>query len=187
MGRAERRAAEKTAKANLKMLQGLPVDRFARWLGSYQQAAYQDGFEDGVESNTLAIMRYLHDDFGFGNTRFQRLIECAKKDVKLMREGYITPKEVKDGLAAEGADCLKQLQMKGEPDPLREWVPVSVTLPPDEDRVLCCTQNKKGAKNLVIGYYMKGEWRVGMNSNVIAWRFLPPAYEAKEVDKSEHK
>ena len=185
MGRAERRAAEKTAKANLKMLQGLPVDRFARWLGSYQQAAYQDGFEDGVESNTLAIMRYLHDDFGFGNTRFQRLIECAKKDVKLMKEGYITPKEVKDGLAEEGVTCLKQLQMKGEPDPLREWVPVSVTLPPDEDRVLCCTQNKKGAKNLVIGYYMKGEWRVGMNSNVIAWRFLPPAYEPKEVDKSE--
>ena len=185
MGRAERRAAEKTAKANLKMLQNLPVERFAGWLGKYQQTAYNDGFEDGVESNTLAIMRYLHDDFGFGNTRFQRLIECAKKDVKLMREGYITPKEVKDGLAAEGCDCLKQLQMKGEPDPLREWVPVDVTLPPDDDKVLCCTQNKKGAKNLVIGYYMDGMWRVGMNSNVVAWRFLPPAYG--EVVKSEVK
>ena len=136
-----------------------------------------------MESNTLAVMRYLHDDFGFGNTRFQRLIECAKKDVQAMREGYITPKEVKDGLAAEGCDCLKQLQMKNEPDPLREWVPVEVTLPPDEDRVLCCTQNKRGQKNLIIGYYMDGMWRVGMNSNVIAWRFLPPAYEAKEVDK----
>ena len=86
MGRAERRAAEKTAKANLKMLQNLPVERFAGWLGKYQQTAYNDGFEDGVESNTLAIMRYLHDDFGFGNTRFQRLIECAKKYVNLMRE-----------------------------------------------------------------------------------------------------
>lgn len=74
-----------------------------------------------------------------------------------------------DGLAAEGVTCLKQLQMKGEPDPLREWVPVETTLPPDEDRVLCCTMNKKGAKNLVIGYYMGGMWRVGMNSNVIAW------------------
>ena len=186
MGRAERRAADKAAKTELKKLQGLPVDRFAGWLGQYHQAAYQDGFEDGVESNTLAIMRYLHDDFGFGDKRFQRLIECAKKDVKAMREGYITPADVKNGLAEEGVTCLKQLQMKSEPDPLREWVPVETTLPPDEDRVLCCTMNKKGAKNLVIGYYMKGEWRVGMNSNVIAWRFLPPAYE-KEVDKSEPK
>ena len=160
-------------------------EKFELWLAMFAKENYQDGFEDGVESNTLAIMRYLHDDFGFGNTRFQRLIECAKKDVKLMREGYITPKEVKDGLAAEGCDCLKQLQMKEEPDPLREWVPVDVTLPPDDDKVLCCTQNKKGVKNLVIGYYMDGMWRVGMNSNVIAWRFLPPVYEPKEADKSD--
>ena len=179
MNREQRRAA----KTELKKLQGLPADRFAAWLGSYHQAAYQDGFEDGIESNTMAIFRYLHDDFGFGNVRCQRLIECAKKDVRAMREGYITPKEVKDGLAAEGVECMRTMQMKGEPDPLREWVPVEVTLPPEEEKVLCCTMNKKGAKNLVLGYYADGDWRVGMNSNVIAWRFLPPAYEAKEVDK----
>ena len=183
MGRAERRAADKAAKTELKKLQGLPVDRFAGWLGAYQQAAYNDGFEDGVESNNMAIMRYLHDAFGWGNTRFSRLIEYAKADVQAMREGYVTPADVKNGLAEEGVTCLKQLQMKNEPDPLREWVPVEVTLPPDEDRVLCCTQNKRGQKNLIIGYYMDGMWRVGMNSNVIAWRFLPPVYEAKEVDK----
>ena len=160
-------------------------EKFELWLAMFAKENYEDGFGDGVESNTLALMRYLHDDFGFGDKRFQRLIECAKKDVKLMREGYITPADIKNGLAAEGCDSLKQLQMKGEPDPLREWVPVEVTLPPDEDRVLCCTQNKKGQKNLIIGYYMNGMWRVGMNSNVIAWRFLPPAYG--EVDKSEVK
>lgn len=179
MGRAERRAADKAAKTELKKLQGLPVDRFAGWLGQYAKASYQDGFEDGIESNTMAIFRYLHDDFGFGNVRCQRLIECAKKDVQAMREGYITPKEVKDGLAAEGVECMRTMQMKGEPDPLREWVPVEVTLPPEEEKVLCCTMNKKGVKNLVLGYYAGGMWRVGMNSNVIAWRFLPPAYEDK--------
>ena len=181
MNREQRRNAEK----EIKKLQKLEPAKFSVWLGTYARECYEDGFGDGVESNTLALMRYLHDDFGFGDKRFQRLIECAKKDVQAMREGYITPADVKNGLAEEGVTCLKQLQMKSEPDPLREWVPVEVTLPPDEDRVLCCTQNKKGAKNLVIGYYMKGEWRVGMNSNVIAWRFLPPAYG--EVGKSDVK
>lgn len=179
MGRAERRAADKAAKTELKKLQGLPVDRFAGWLGQYAKASYQDGFEDGIESNTMAIMRYLHDDFGWGNVRTQRLIESAKRDVQAMREGYVTPADVKNGLAAEGVTCLKQLQMKSEPDPLREWVPIEVTLPPEEEKVLCCTMNKKGVKNLVLGYYADGLWRVGMNSNVVAWRFLPPAYEDK--------
>ena len=152
-------------------------EKFELWLTAYAREFYRDGFDEGVESNTMAIMRYLHDEFGFGDTRFKRLIEMAKKDVQAMREKYITPKEVKDGLAAEGCSCLKQLQMKGEPDPAREWVPTEITLPPDNERVLCCTQNKKGVKNLIIGYYMGGLWRVGMNSNVVAWRLLPPAYE----------
>ena len=175
MNREQRMAAEK----EIKKLQKIPADKFATWLVGYQQGAYEDGFGDGVESNTLAMMRYLHDEFGFGDKRFQRLIEMAKRDVQAMREGYITPAEVKNGLAAEGCSCLKSLQMKGEPDPLREWVPVTTTLPPEEEKVLCCTMNKKGQKNLVLGYYADGMWRVGMNSNVIAWRLLPPAYEDK--------
>ena len=170
-------------REQLRQIQKMPKEKFLVWLAAYAKECYEDGFGDGVESNTMAIMRYLHDEFGFGDKRFQRLIEFAKKDVQAMREGYITPKEVKDGLAGEGCECLKQMQMKGEPDPLREWVPVETTLPPDTDKVLCCTQNKKGQKNLVIGYYMDGMWRVGMNSNVIAWRFLPPVYE--EEAKSE--
>ena len=174
------REQRREAKKEMQKIQKMEPAKFAVWLAAYQKASYEDGFGDGVESNTLAVMRYLHDEFGFGNTRFQRLIDFARKDVEAMREGYITPKEVKDGLAdEEGITCLKQMQMKGEPDALREWVPVEITLPPEEEKVLCCTQNKKGQKNLVIGYYMDGMWRVGMNSNVIAWRFLPPVYEDK--------
>ena len=166
-------------RETLRGIKKLDNEKFLAWLTVYARENYEDGFGNGVESNTMAIMRYLHDEFGWGNTRFSRLVEYAKKDVQAMREGYVTPADVKNGLAEEGVTCLKQLQMKNEPDPLREWVPVEVTLPPEEEKVLCCTVNKKGVKNLVLGYYAGGMWRVGMNSNVIAWRFLPPAYEDK--------
>ena len=166
-------------RETLRGIKKLDNEKFLAWLTVYARENYEDGFGNGVESNTMAIMRYLHDEFGWGNTRFSRLIEYAKADVQAMREGYVTPADVKNGLAEEGVTCLKQLQMKNEPDPLREWVPVEVTLPSEEEKVLCCTMNKKGAKNLVLGYYADGDWRVGMNSNVIAWRFLPPAYEDK--------
>ena len=46
--------------------------------------------------------------------------------------------------------------------------------PPETDEhVLCCTVTKKGQTNKVIGYYMEGAWRCGMNSNVVGWMPLP--------------
>lgn len=78
-------------RETLRNIKKLSNDKFFLWLAAYAKENYQDGFGDGVESNTMAIMRYLHDEFGWGNTRFSRLIEHAKRDVKAMREGYITP------------------------------------------------------------------------------------------------
>lgn len=90
----------------------------------------------------------------------------------------VTKQEIRDGLAAEGCKCLKELSLKDDPSPDR-WRPVTEELPDNEDKVLCCTATKKGLKNLIIGYYSPEQkrWCCGMNSNVIAWRILPPAYE----------
>lgn len=154
---------------------GLKREEFDLRLKILAHNQYQAGFNDGIESNTMAMLRYLHDEFGFGDVRFKRLVEHAKKDVQAMVEGYVTPKDVRDGLVAEGCKSLEELRLQADP-PIDRWIPVTERLPKNDNRVLCCTQNKKGAKNLVIGYYMDGEWRVGMNSNVIAWRILPPAY-----------
>ena len=163
-------------RETLRGIKNLSNDKLVIWLAAYAKENYQDGFDEGVEQNMMAICRYLHDDFGWGNKRFSRLIELARKDVVAMNEELVTKQEVRDGLAAEGCTCLKQLQLKGDPSPDR-WRPVTEELPENNERVLCCTQNKKGVKNLIIGYYMDGLWRVGMNSNVIAWRILPPVYE----------
>lgn len=62
------------------------------------------------------------------------------------------------------------------------WIPCAERLPREEDKVLCCTQTKAGAKNIVLGYYAGGKWpggkwRCGMNSNVVAWMPLPQTYK----------
>lgn len=53
------------------------------------------------------------------------------------------------------------------------WISVTEQLPATDDHVLCCTRTKAGKMNVVIGYYMDGEWRCGMNSNVMYWAKLP--------------
>ena len=62
------------------------------------------------------------------------------------------------------------------PYPAATWIPTAEQLPDDENRVLCCVQNKAGRKNIILGYYMGGMWRCGMNNNVVAWMPLPKPY-----------
>lgn len=61
------------------------------------------------------------------------------------------------------------------------WISVKDRLPDAEDRVLCCTLTKKGTRNVIIGYYMDGAWRCGMNSNVTHWMPIPQPPEEGTV------
>lgn len=67
------------------------------------------------------------------------------------------------------------------------WIPVTERLPETDDQVLCCKANKRGNKSVMIGYYMDGAWRCGMNSNVIAWMPLPAPYESTETENQRGK
>lgn len=64
----------------------------------------------------------------------------------------------------------------------QRWIPCSERVPETEDKVLCCTQTKKGLANIVIGYYIAetDRWACGMNSNVTAWMPLPEPYREDE-------
>ena len=82
-------------------------------------------------------------------------------------------------------ESLKRLTIKIDPAQVAErlrgdiygmWVPSDEMVPDEEVRVLCQTITKKGAINLVIGYYADGRWCCGMNSNVVAWMPLPEPY-----------
>lgn len=59
------------------------------------------------------------------------------------------------------------------------WISVKDILPENDNYVLCCTETKKGTKNVIIGYYMDGAWRCGMNSNVTHWMPLPELPEGE--------
>ena len=62
---------------------------------------------------------------------------------------------------------------------VNRWIPSDVMLPETDEKVLCQTVTKKGVTSFVIGYCMDGEWRCGMNSNVVAWQPLPAPWEDK--------
>lgn len=76
-------------------------------------------------------------------------------------------------------DCIVDVQPTVE---IPRWIPVEERMPDNEDKVLCCTETKRGDRNIVIGYYIKesGYWACGMNSNVIAWMPLPEPYKEGE-------
>lgn len=57
------------------------------------------------------------------------------------------------------------------------WINADYVVPANDDHVLCCTRTKAGRQNVVIGYYMDGMWRCGMNSNVTHWMPLPEVPE----------
>ena len=51
------REQRREAKKEIQKIQKMEPAKFAVWLAAYQKASYEDGFGDGVESNTLAVMR----------------------------------------------------------------------------------------------------------------------------------
>ena len=55
----------------------------------------------------------------------------------------------------------------------QEWIRCVDRLPEEEEYVLCVCVNARGQQNIVKGYYMGGQWRCGMNSNVTHWMPLP--------------
>ena len=79
-----------------------------------------------------------------------------------------------DCIARMAADALALLKAQDVPETnVGEWISVKDRLSENDDKVLCCTRTAKGIQNIIIGYYMGGMWRCGMNSNVTHWMPLP--------------
>ena len=108
--------------------------------------------------------------------RLRELIDCNEK-----YEAFLTEEDDNDEELRDTELTLETLRMAVQAlEEKPRWIPCAERLPSDENKVLCCTQTKAGAKNIVLGYYAGGKWRCGMNSNVVTWMPLPEAYSEED-------
>ena len=123
---------------------------------------------DELEKKLLDAIEFGRMRDGDGTAELEAVLD----DVRGMPEAVIHCKDCKHRYED---DCPMRF---AEP----QWIPASIALPGQCDRVLCQTQTKKGLLNYVIGYYDydHDRWCCGMNSNVIAWMPLPEPYEGTE-------
>lgn len=100
-----------------------------------------------------------------------------------MRDDLVRRSEVMESLTAEYNRRYKEggLKLAWIEKAVNEapdlWISAETELPANDDHVLCVTRTAKGRQNVVIGYYMDGMWRCGMNSNVTHWMPLPDTPE----------
>ena len=101
-----------------------------------------------------------------------------------MRDDLVRRSDVMESLTAEYNRKYKEgcgLQLayieKAVNEAPSPWISAETEVPANDDHVLCCTKTKSGRQNVVIGYYMDGMWRCGMNSNVTHWMPLPEVPE----------
>ena len=92
-----------------------------------------------------------------------------------IKTGYWSP-ETKENLVQRlaeyedtGMDPKEICDLIGTP----KWYKPKEQLPLTDEKVLLVTITKKCLKNCVIGYWDGERWVCGMNSNVIAWTYLP--------------
>ena len=114
-----------------------------------------------------------------------QIIEKMTEDIRTGIDSYIYQAVLQTGIKVDKYELIRALEYdrdqyeKGYIEGLMtaRWISVEEHLPLTDDHVLCCTRTKKGTTNVVIGYYMDGMWRCGMNPNVTHWMPLPETPE----------
>ena len=83
-------------------------EKFDLWVGTYAM----ENYNAGVREAYMALLLELHDKFGFGNERIQRLLKASEP----WMQGLIAGKEIdaegiKQTLIDEGVVCIKETDL----------------------------------------------------------------------------
>ena len=83
-------------------------EKFETWLGQYAV----ENYNAGVREAYMAILLELHDKFGFGNERIQRLLKASEPWMQGLISGdSIDAEGIKQTLIDEGIECLKSTDL----------------------------------------------------------------------------
>lgn len=90
-------------------IQGYNKEKFESWLGQYAV----ENYNAGVREAYMALLLELHDKFGFGNERIQRLLKASEPWMQALINGKegIDAEGIKQQLISEGINCLKDTDL----------------------------------------------------------------------------
>ena len=95
-------------RAKRREIQNYNKEKFETWLGQYAVENYNAGGREAY----MALLLELHDKFGFGNERIQRLLKASEPWMHGLTEGKeINAEGVKETLIGEGIVCLKDTDL----------------------------------------------------------------------------
>ena len=79
------------------------------WLSQYAV----ENYNAGVREAYMALLLELHDKFGFGNERIQRLLKASEPWMQALINGKegIDVEGIKQTLIDEGIECLKSTDL----------------------------------------------------------------------------
>ncbi len=74
---------------------------------------YNEAYNDGVRDSFMSLLLKLHDEFGFGNERIERLLKASEVWMQACISGEedIDHDKIKEQLIAEGVVCLKDTDL----------------------------------------------------------------------------
>ncbi len=74
---------------------------------------YNEAYNDGVRDSFMSLLLKLHDEFGFGNERIERLLKASEVWMQACISGEedIDHDKIKEQLIQEGVVCLKDTDL----------------------------------------------------------------------------
>ena len=99
---------QQLSRAKRREIQNYKKEKFEVWLSQYAV----ENYNAGVREAYMALLLELHDKFGFGNERIQRLLKASEPWMNGLTEGKeINAEGVKETLISEGIVCLKDTDL----------------------------------------------------------------------------